>query len=153
MYPEESPVPWGSPPALGGASPCSPWSATLVHRGKCESCAASGSSSPHWWSCHLPRCPERGEPDKTHTLRGCEKGKAINMARSMHLSTFIYLFILCMYWCYGWVCVSMNVPQHMWEVRGQLLGISPPFVPCGFWGRNSGRQTWQKMPSPAKLFH
>lgn len=73
------PLPLGSPLALADPSPCSPYTASLVRKGKSESCVAVEPSFLHWWSCHLPECPELGGPDKICIQHGCKNGITINI--------------------------------------------------------------------------
>lgn len=63
--------------------------------------------------------------------------------------------------CYGvfcftlvlFVCTCACAPPGAWEVRGQPAVVEFPVPPCGFWGLNSGIQTWQQAPSPTKPSH
>lgn len=54
----------------------------------------------------------------------------------------------CVYICvYMW---HMGVSWYMCGGRGQAVGVTSVFPWCGFLGSNSGRQTWQQAPFPAK---
>jgi hypothetical protein len=54
--------------------------------------------------------------------------------------SYIYVFIyICLSGCLSYICA---------EIRTSLPGVGSFFLPCGFWGLNSGHHTWQQASLP-----
>lgn len=63
----------------------------------------------------------------------------------------LFMYLLCCKHVHACVWILVCHSTHV-AIRGQSMGVCS-FLPCGFWGSNTGHQTWQQEPLPTKLSH
>lgn len=96
-------------------------------------CSGSGTQQGHVWA--LPQ---------TDTHLGLYSPKVWDNVCFPVISFWLIIVCVCTHVC-EWG--SGHATEHLWETEGNSQElILLLYLPCGFWGLNSGHQAWQQAP-------